>query len=83
VDTDEVMHQFDQLESKIETLIERCQTLESTNTQLSGKVAELESVLEQKNQAENQQFEQKTLIRSKIDNLLNRLNEVSEIRRTG
>lgn len=83
MDTDEVMHQFDRLEGKIEALIEQCQTLEGTNSELRSKVAELESELDQKHQAENKHSEQKALIRSKLDNLLARLNGVSEIRRTG
>jgi chaperonin cofactor prefoldin len=70
VETDDVMIQLDSLQEKIEHLIERCQILERDNTDLSTKVRQLESELDQKAEAENQFIKQKNQIRSRIDNLL-------------
>lgn len=70
METDDVMIQLDSLQEKIEHLIERCQILERDNTDLSTKVRQLESELDQKAEAENQFIEQKNQIRSRIDNLL-------------
>lgn len=77
METDEVMHQFDRLETKIASLIDQCKSLEDANTELRRRVEELESALEEKVEAENQYSEQKALIRSKIDNLLAKLNDSS------
>ncbi|MGM0452040.1 MAG: cell division protein ZapB [Thermodesulfobacteriota bacterium] len=80
METDEVMRQFDRLETKIASLIDQCKSLEDTNSELRQRVKELESELEEKVAAENQYSEQKALIRSKIDNLLAKLNDSSASR---
>ncbi|MBS3809047.1 MAG: cell division protein ZapB [Desulfobacterales bacterium] len=70
------MLQMDNLLQKVEDLIERCHTLERENSDLSGRVKQLESELEQKVEAENQFSRQKAQIRSKIDNLLAKIDNV-------
>jgi len=79
VETDEVMHQLDTLQEKVEHLIEKCQALQRNNTDLHAKVQQLESELDQKTEAENQFLRQKTQIRSRIDDLLAKLNNAAEI----
>ena len=76
MDTDEVMRQFDLLENKIGHLIEQCSTLEQENLDLKQKVEELEGSVQEKIEAEQQHSKQKALIRSKIDHLLEKLNQV-------
>jgi chromosome segregation ATPase len=78
VETDEVMHQLDTLQEKVEHLIEQCQALQRNNTDLHAKVQQLESELDQKTEAENQFLQQKTQIRSRIDDLLAKLNNAAE-----
>lgn len=80
MDTDEVMLQLDRLQGKVENLIQRCRALESDNTDLRSRVQELESELDQKTEAENQFSRQKAQIRSKIDDLLAKLDSVAEDR---
>jgi chromosome segregation ATPase len=75
VDIDEVMRKFDLLEKKIEYLIEQCSTLEEDNLGLKKTVTDLEVALAAKNEAENKYSDQKALIRSKIDSLIERLNQ--------
>jgi len=75
-----VMHQFDQIEEKIGNLIERCNLLEKLNFELSSKVNSLEAELTEKVEIENKHSEQKALIRSKIDNLLLKLDNFNENR---
>jgi len=74
------MHQFDQIEEKIGNLIERCNLLEKLNFELSSKVNSLEAELTEKVEIENKHSEQKALIRSKIDNLLLKLDNFNENR---
>ena len=78
METDEVMHQLDTLQEKVERLIEQCQALQRNNTDLHAKVQQLESELDQKTEAENQFLRQKTQIRSRIDDLLAKLNNAAE-----
>ncbi len=75
MDIDDVMRQFDLLEKKIEQLLEQRNTLEQQNLELTQKVGEIEAALEEKAEEENQYAKQKVLIRSKIDNLLEKLDQ--------
>lgn len=75
VDIDDVMRQFDLLEKKIEHLLEQRNTLEQQNLELKQKIGGLEAALEEKAEEENRYSKQKVLIRSKIDNLLEKLNQ--------
>lgn len=75
---DEILRQFGQIEQKVEEIIRRCQSLEKDNSNLSERIRELEHQLSEKADAENRYAEQKTFIRSKIDNLLSRLENIAE-----
>lgn len=78
MDNNLVMRQFDQIEEKVGNLIERCHLLEKLNFELSLKVKSLEAELSERVEAENKHSEQKALIRSKIDNILSRLDAFNE-----
>lgn len=77
MDNDEVMLQFDEVERKIGQLVEQCRSLKARNAELAEKVETLEEELRKKTEQENSYSEQKTLIRSKIDGLLSKLDEFS------
>ncbi|MDO9265335.1 MAG: cell division protein ZapB [Desulfosalsimonadaceae bacterium] len=78
MDNNNVMRQFDQIEEKVGNLIERCSLLEKLNFELSVKVKSLEAELTEKVETENKHSEQKALIRSKIDNILSKLDNFNE-----
>jgi cell division septum initiation protein DivIVA len=78
LDNDFFWGQFDQIEKKVEQLIVVCKSLEVTNLELSNKIKSLEEELQGKIEAEKKIAEEKALIRSKIDNLLVRLEEITE-----
>ena len=78
MDNNNVMRQFDQIEEKIGNLIERCNLIERLNFELSVKVKSLEAELTEKVETENKHSEQKALIRSKIDNILSKLDNFNE-----
>ena len=73
-----ILRQFDEIEKRVERLIGACQTLKSANAELTEKVGRLEAELLEKNQQEGQNTEIKALIRTKIDNLMERLEGVAE-----
>ena len=78
MDNDTILKQFDEIEKRVERLIGACQTLEAANEALNEKVGRLEAELLEKNQQEGQNTEIKALIRTKIDNLMERLEGVTE-----
>ena len=78
MDNEFFLSQFDQIEKKVEQLIAVFKSLEVTNLELSNKIKSLEEELQGKIEAEKKIAEEKALIRSKIDNLLVRLEEFTE-----
>lgn len=78
MDIDDVMLQFDEIDQKVGKLVDQYKTLAAKNAELAEKVETLEEELRKKAETENTYSEQKALIRSKIDGLLSKLNELSE-----
>ena len=78
MDNDTILKQFDEIEKRVERLIGACQTLKAANTELTEKVGRLEAELLEKQQQEGENTEIKALIRTKIDNLMERLEGVAE-----
>ena len=78
MENDTILKQFEEIEKRVERLIGACQTLKAANTELNEKVGRLEAELLEKNQEEGKNTEIKALIRTKIDNLMERLEGVAE-----
>lgn len=78
LDKDLFLDQFKEIETKVEKLIKICKSLEDTNLKLSNKIKKLEEELQGKIEAEIKFADEKALIRSKIDNLLVRLEEMTD-----
>ncbi len=79
MDNDFVLKQFGEIENKVERLIENCKAQAAANSELKNKLASLEEEIRGKVEAEKNYAEEKTLIRSKIDGLLARLDDISEL----
>ena len=73
-----VLQHFDALEKKIEHLIETCKRLETTNAELEQQNSALTQQIEEKVVEQKKQLELKGLIRSKIDSLMGRLDELAD-----
>ena len=78
MENETILRQFDEIEKRVERLIGACQTLKSANEELAEKVGRLEAELLEKTQQEGENTEIKALIRTKIDNLMERLEGVAE-----
>ena len=74
-----ILQQFEEIDQRVERLIGLCRSLEATNSELHGKVEELEKELQVKINEEDRYAEEKSLIRSKVDSLLTRLEDVAEV----
>ena len=72
-----IKNKFDDIDIKVDFLIELCQTLQVENLEFSSKIQHLEADLARKNETEELNSEQETLIQSKIDGLLNKLDSFS------
>ncbi len=79
MDNDLIFGQFDDIEEKVDFLIELCKSLESTNSDLRKKVEELEQQIENSNLENERQVDTNAMIRTKIDSLLTKLNNYSEL----
>jgi hypothetical protein len=78
LDNEKILRQFDEIEQKVEKLIDVFKSLEATNLELNNKVEKLEQELQEKLETENNYQEERALIRSKIDSLLVRLEDITE-----
>jgi protein-arginine kinase activator protein McsA len=78
LNNEKILRQFDEIEQKVGKLIDVCKSLEATNLELRNKVEKLEKELQHKLETENNYQEERALIRSKIDSLLVRLEDITE-----
>ena len=78
MDNDFVLKQFGEIEQKVEKLIENCNAQVAANSELENKLIRLEEEIQGKVEAEKNYAEEKALIRSKIDGLLARLDDISD-----
>lgn len=76
MDNDFVLKQFGEIEQKVERLIENCNAQVAANSELKNKLIRLEEEIQGKVEAERSYAEEKALIRSKIDGLLARIEEM-------
>ena len=73
---DNFPEQFKKLEDRIEELIQTCRDFQQKESELKAKIHDLEGALKAKADAEQGYAEEKSMVRSKIDDLLGRLDQV-------
>jgi cell division protein ZapB len=78
LDNESILKQFEEIEKKVENLINVCKSFETTKLELKDKVERLEEELQGKVEAENNYAQERALIRSKVDGLLGRLEDMTE-----
>jgi hypothetical protein len=76
LDNELIFNQFGELEQKVEQLIEICKQHEAHTLELKNKIKSLEEELRVRVEAEKSHAEEKALIRSKIDGLLAKFDDV-------
>ena len=74
--TESLNSQFSAIEHKIERLVEISTALQVSNRELQQRIKQLEEELQRKNESEKRHDEEKAFIRSRIDNLLAKLEAV-------
>jgi peptidoglycan hydrolase CwlO-like protein len=78
VDVNIIPDQLKKLEDKVEQLVQKCKELQNAKASLEEKANHLEKALSQKDMTEKRFLEEKSLIRSKMDDLVGRLDQVLE-----
>ena len=73
-----ILKQFDEIEAKVERLVEVIKSLEAANLELKNKNDSLNEGLQNRINTEKSYNEERDLIRSKIDNLLVKLEGIEE-----
>jgi hypothetical protein len=77
LDIEIIVQKFDEIEKKVEQLIEASKTLEAANAELTDKNSRLEQRILELQENERRNDEIKSLIREKIDSLVGRLNGIA------
>ncbi|MFH1152513.1 MAG: cell division protein ZapB [Pseudomonadota bacterium] len=78
LDNEILDNKFNDIEEKVDFLIELCQTLQQENAELMSRVESLKLELDKKNETEERYVEQQAVIRSKIDGLLSKINTFTD-----
>jgi len=78
LDSELILKQFDEIEAKVERLVEVIKSLEATNLELKNQNDSLNEGLQNRINTEKSYNEERDLIRSKIDNLLVKLEGIEE-----
>jgi len=74
---DLIKKKFDDIDGRIDFMIEFCHTLQVENKELVLKIKDLEAEIDKKNETGKQFSEQEGLIQNKMDGLLKKLNDFS------
>lgn len=77
MENDVLLDQFAAIEKKVEKLIEISKSLQTANLELHQKIKQLEEELHLKDESVKRHGEEKAFIRSRIDNLLAKLEGVT------
>jgi chromosome segregation ATPase len=76
LDNNQIEKNFDDIEVKIQKIIEVRQSQENELQELKDYIAQLEEELQEKIDAENKLIEERIFVRSKIDSLLTKLQDI-------
>lgn len=76
MDNEQILRQFEEIEDKVVRLIDLCKAHEATNSELRDKIRRLEEELQSKVETETNYSQERDLVRSKIDSLLARLDDI-------
>ncbi|MBW1813021.1 MAG: hypothetical protein JRJ39_04900 [Deltaproteobacteria bacterium] len=76
MDSEFILRQFQEIEEKVGKVIELCKSQETINLELRNRIKILEEEIQEKVEAENNYVAEKGLIRSKVDSILAKLEEI-------
>jgi cell division protein ZapA (FtsZ GTPase activity inhibitor) len=78
LDDQGLIYQFETIEKRLDALIKICKDKDNQNKELIFRIKKLEEELRTKVEAEQRYAEEKALVRSRVDQLLMRLEEIAK-----
>lgn len=75
MDQEHILNSFGEIEKQIDMLMESCNQQENTIRDLQARINELEMALEQRRDLEARYNQEKDVVKQKIDDLLNKLED--------
>ena len=78
-ETRQLDDQFDEIEKRVEQLFRTIESLEKANIQLKDRLSQLEQEVKEKTEAQERFVEEKALVRSKIDALIEKINQFKSL----
>jgi len=78
LDIETILQQFELIEQKVESVVQARRNLQRENQDLNNRIGQLENLIQEKIEAEKKHEELTTLIRTKIDGLISRLEGTTE-----
>lgn len=82
MDDQGLIYQFETIEKRLDALIQLCKDKDNQNKELILRIEKLEEELRTKVEAEQRFAEEKALVRSRVDQLLMRLEEIAKVENT-
>jgi len=79
VDDQGLIYQFETIEKRLDALIQICKNKDNQNKELILRIEKLEEELRTKVEAEQRYVKEKALVRSRVDQLLMRLEEIAKV----
>jgi hypothetical protein len=79
VDDQGLIYQFETIEKRLDALIQICKNKDNQNKELILRIEKLEEELRTKVEAEQRYAKEKALVRSRVDQLLMRLEEIAKV----
>jgi len=78
LDIEAILQQFELIEKKVEQVVQAREKLQQENQDLNSRIEQLENLIQEKTDAEKKHEELTALVRNKIDNLIGRLEGITE-----
>jgi len=79
VDDQGLINQFETIEKRLDAFIQICINKDNQNKELILRIEKLEEELRTKVEAEQRYAKEKALVRSRVDQLLMRLEEIAKV----
>lgn len=79
MENETIISQFDDIEKKVDRLIETCKSLENTNMELINKIEIMENDFQIKVEAENNFLKERDHVKFRIEGLLAKLEDNGEV----
>jgi len=80
LDSEFILRQFQEIEEKVRKVVDLYTSQETTNLELRNRIKILEEEIQEKVEAEHKYVAEKGLIRSKIDSILAKLEDMEEVK---